>query len=178
MTGGTAAMSSAAPRHRLLVWIDRSVGALACLGILVMLASAVAQVVLRYLLSAPPSWTEELARYAMVWGGLLGAASTFYAGADPVLTRGFADRADWTGVIAAWARCVGVLIFVGPITYHALVGPGMDFARGYVARSHGRTAEALEVPMSTFTTAIPVAFGLIALYAVATLVARLLRRRR
>lgn len=165
-------MTSFVPRLRLLDSVDRLVRVLACLGVLVMLASAVAQVVLRYVLSAPPSWTEELARYAMVWGGLLGATSTFYVGADPVLTRGFADRVGWPGRLAASVRCAGVLAFVGPIVYHAIFGPGMDPSRGYVARSHGRMAEALDVPMSAFTVAIPVAFGLIAVYALVGLISR------
>ena len=30
------------------------------------------QVVARYVFSEPPGWTEEGARYAMVWSGLLG----------------------------------------------------------------------------------------------------------
>ena len=33
------------------------------------------QVVARYVWAAPPGWTEEGARYAMVWAGLLGATA-------------------------------------------------------------------------------------------------------
>ena len=43
----------------------------AVLAVLVMVFAASWQVFARYLLDAPPVWTEELARRAMVWAGML-----------------------------------------------------------------------------------------------------------
>lgn len=40
----------------------------------VMTVNVVWQVVSRYLLGSPSSWTEELARFILIWVGLLGAA--------------------------------------------------------------------------------------------------------
>jgi len=57
--------------------------AIASLG--VMLLTVCIQVVARYLFLSPPAWTEELARYAMVWCGLLGATASFKINADPAL---------------------------------------------------------------------------------------------
>ena len=48
------------------------IGAVA--AVLVMVFSAGWQVIARYALNAPPIWTEELARRAMVWAGMLGAS--------------------------------------------------------------------------------------------------------
>ena len=41
-----------------------------------MLLLVVFQVVARYIFQAAPVWTEEGARYCMVWGGLLGVCTT------------------------------------------------------------------------------------------------------
>ena len=41
--------------------------------LLLMLGAVALQVVARYVFFSPPAWTEELARYAMVWAGFLGA---------------------------------------------------------------------------------------------------------
>lgn len=42
--------------------------------LLVMLGAIGGQVVMRYVFSAPWAWSEELARYSMVWLAMLGAA--------------------------------------------------------------------------------------------------------
>jgi TRAP-type C4-dicarboxylate transport system permease small subunit len=48
---------------------------IACAGLLlVMLGSIGGQVFMRYVLNAPWHWSEELARYSMVWMAMLGAA--------------------------------------------------------------------------------------------------------
>lgn len=39
------------------------------------------QVVARYVFSAPPTWSEEVARYAFIWLTFLGSALAFRAGA-------------------------------------------------------------------------------------------------
>ncbi|HRP11830.1 MAG TPA: TRAP transporter small permease subunit, partial [Terricaulis sp.] len=61
--------------------------ALSCAALALMLGCMLVQVVSRYLLSEPLAWTEELARYAMVWCGFLGATTAFQRNADPVLLQ-------------------------------------------------------------------------------------------
>ena len=53
--------------------------------LLVLVGAVSLQVVARYGFSAPPVWTEEAARYAMIWVGLMGAAMSFKARFDPAL---------------------------------------------------------------------------------------------
>ena len=60
-------------------------GALAAMVLMVVFIAV--QVIARYLWADPPGWTEEAARYAMVWAGLLGATVSFRAGFDPVLAK-------------------------------------------------------------------------------------------
>lgn len=45
-----------------------------------MVASVSWQVISRYVFSSPSSWTEEIARFLMIWIGLLGAAYAFRTG--------------------------------------------------------------------------------------------------
>ena len=57
--------------------VDRAALFLAKAALAGMVAVIGVQIVARYGLNAPPGWTEELARYLMVWGGLLGATAAF-----------------------------------------------------------------------------------------------------
>jgi len=52
-------------------------GCLASL-MLVMLVSVSWQVISRYLLDSPSSWTEELARFSLIWIAMLGAAYAYH----------------------------------------------------------------------------------------------------
>ncbi len=51
------------------------------IGLMLALVASVSwQVISRYVFSSPSSWTEELARFLMIWVGLLGAAYAFRTG--------------------------------------------------------------------------------------------------
>lgn len=62
----------------LVVWIDRIFRTTLCAAcvalLLVMLGAIGAQVVARYAFNMPLVWSEELARYAMIWLAMLAAA--------------------------------------------------------------------------------------------------------
>lgn len=148
--------------HGLALW-----GAVA--AVLVMLGAASWQVVARYALAQPPAWTEELARFAMVWAGLLGASCAFRTGVDPSLFPGMRARGGGFGRVMALVRAAGVLLFIAPILWFCVFGPGMNPARGYLARLAGRQAETMEVPMLVFGAAIPIAFTLILIHVAAHL---------
>jgi TRAP-type C4-dicarboxylate transport system permease small subunit len=61
------------------LWVERS---LAAMGI-TMAAIVVAQVFCRYVLNASLFWSEELARYLLVWLTFLGASSAYYRRVHP-----------------------------------------------------------------------------------------------
>ena len=149
--------------------VDRFCRFGAAAGLVLMLVLIAIQVVARYLFSEPPGWTEEGARYAMVWSGLLGSAVAFKAGTDPVMLR---LKAFEGNVFIAWVRAVSVVIFVAPILYFCLVGPGQDLARGFLARSASRNTEAIGLSMAWFTAALPVTFVAILIHVAASLAAR------
>ena len=105
----------------------------------------------------------------MVWSGLLGATVAFKAGADPVLIK--LVRLEGSAAIA-WLRAATVVLFLGPILYFCVFGPGQDIARGFLARSASRNSEAIGLSMVWFTAALPVALVAILIHVAASLAAR------
>ncbi|MEY8839666.1 TRAP transporter small permease [Cribrihabitans sp. XS_ASV171] len=153
--------------NRLSWGLNRAALLGAALAVAVMLAAAGWQVIARYLLNQPPVWTEELARFSMVWGGLLGASCAYRLRRDPTL---FPDALQATGVRGlafSLMRSAGVLCFVLPILWFSLLGPGGDPARGYLARLAGRQTETMDLPMTVFGIAIPLAFTVILFHVLA-----------
>lgn len=166
--------------RRLALGLDRLSAALntlalwgAVLAVSAMVFAAGWQVLARYVLMAPPVWTEELARRAMVWAGMLGASAAFKAGLDPVLNAGALQVRGLAGQGLAAIRAAGVLIFVVPVIWFSVFGPNMNMARGFLGRSLERTAEMIPISMIWFTAAVPLAFALIVLHALADLAMRL-----
>lgn len=90
---------------------------IACVFILVMVFAVALQVVSRYVFHMPPSWTEELARYAMIWAGYLGATVAFYRCEDPVLVKPSVDRNRFLTVASSLIRSTAVSIFIVPVLY-------------------------------------------------------------
>lgn len=164
----------------MLTGLSRILNAWAIMGataaVFVMLGAAGWQVIARYLLTSPPSWTEELARYSMVWAGMLGASCAFRDRSDPALFPAAQDRTGSTGLAFVLIRGVGVLLFVLPVIWFSVIGPRGGFARSFLARAAERDAEMLHVPMVFFAIAIPVAFGLILVHLLADLSTYLTRR--
>lgn len=145
----------------------------AVLAVVVMVFAAGWQVIARYLLDAPPVWTEELARRAMVWAGMLGASAAFRAGADPTLFPQAVLVPGRLGAVLALVRGAGVLLFALPVIWFSVFGPNMSVARGFLGRSLGRSAEMIPVSMIWFTSAVPIALGLIVLHMLAATTLRL-----
>lgn len=141
----------------------------AVLALVVMAGSAGYQVIARYIFDSPPIWTEELARRAMVWAGMLGASVAFHERSDPTLFPGLARTVGNLGRLLAVIRGVGVTVFALPVLYYSLFGPNWTLARGFLGRSLGREAEMLAVPMIWFTAAVPAAFLIILVHLAASL---------
>jgi TRAP-type C4-dicarboxylate transport system permease small subunit len=153
--------------------LDRIALAGAVTALAIMLGAALWQVVARYVFAAPPIWTEEAARRAMVWAGMLGASCAFRAMADPTLFPAMARRGGGLGAALAAVRMAGVAIFAAPVLWYSVYGANMNPARGFLGRSLDRTAEMIPVSMVWFTAAVPLAFALIVLHALAMLAGHL-----
>ncbi|MFP1631286.1 TRAP transporter small permease [Zhengella sp. ZM62] len=152
---------------RLSAGIDRVAMVLAVAALFVMLGAALWQTVARYIFASPPIWTEELARRAMVWAGMLGASCAFRAGANPVLFPAMLAIGGRAGAALTLVRAAGVVLFAVPVLWFSLFAPGMNMARGFLGRSLGRQGEMLDISMIWFTAAVPVAFAIILIHLLA-----------
>ncbi|MEI9995586.1 MAG: TRAP transporter small permease subunit [Rhizomicrobium sp.] len=139
--------------------IDRLCLLAACVFMLVMIVMVAIQVVARYGFSAPPQWTEEIARYAMVWSALLGATVSFRRGADPVLVSWVGPSR--TGRRLLPVRMAAVLIFVAPFIY---------FGPDFLERASIRVTESTRLPLALVESIVPLMAAIIAFHAVAKLV--------
>ncbi|WP_026160456.1 TRAP transporter small permease [Teredinibacter turnerae] len=84
--------------------LEKLLGRFLALLLFVMVMDVSWQVITRFLLAQPSSYTEELARYLLVWIGLLGAAYAYRTGAHlglDIVTRALAaERALAVALLA------------------------------------------------------------------------------
>ena len=139
--------------------ISRLVGYVCVAIIFVMLGLLVTQVLMRYFLGAPPSWTEELAIILFAWLVLLfatvGLREGFHVGID-ILPQKLAWLNRWTGTLVA-----SLTILFGWITVIAGIA--------YVDRTSGQKTAALQMPIETLYLCVPVCGALFILHGVALL---------
>ncbi len=129
----------------------------ATIGFLVVLVCVVIlQVVARYLFASPPAWTEEIARYAMIWAGLLGATMSFKRGFDPALFGEFHSANRFVRLAARLGRSLPVLVYLLPILLFCFIGANMTVERSFLVR-HSRTlADAFAFPTLLVAVAVPI----------------------
>ncbi len=145
--------------RRLEAAVHRVLGA----GVAALMAAAVFnvswQVASRFLLGSPSSFTDELARYLLVWIGLLGGA---YAAGErrhiavdllPGRLEAKAGRA-----LALFTHAVVMLFALA-----AMVGGGGRLV--WLSFALGQTTAALGMPLGVVYTVVPLAGLLVAFYA-------------
>ncbi len=142
------------------VLLRLAIAALALLVFVVLL-----QVVARYVFFQPPVWTEEMARYLMIWAGLLGATLSFKRVFDPAVfqTRGAGPGAR----LSLAVQSLAVVVFVGPALFYSFLGPNLRVSRGYLTRHVRTMSETLDIPTVFVAIAVPLALGVILLHLVA-----------
>ncbi|WP_370208521.1 TRAP transporter small permease [Pararhodobacter marinus] len=142
--------------------LARSVAVAAVAG---MFVTVMIQVIARYGFASPPVWTEDVARYMMVWTGLLGATLSFKTRSDAVLmTSVFPARPHWLGRLAEAIHSAAVLTFVLPVVYFCFVGLRGGFARGYLARQAALTMDTLGIAMVWVASVVPIAMIIILIH--------------
>lgn len=112
-----------------------------------MLVMVIVQVVARYIFRAPPTWTEELARYFMVWGGLLGATVAYRRRVDPKLVDVSQLKNRSIILTARFLRAAATLIFLSPVLY---------YSGSFLSRHTQRTGETFEISTVWLALSIPV----------------------
>lgn len=124
--------------------------------IIIMLVTMMIQVVSRYVFKAPPIWTDEVARYMMVWSGLLGATMSFKERSDAVLLESvMPPRPHLLGWFADIMHSLAVAVFLCPIIYFSLFDLHGTFGRGFLGRQALLEADTLRFPMVWVAVAVP-----------------------
>lgn len=133
-----------------------------------MFVTVMVQVVARYILFSPPVWTEDVARYAMVWTGLLGATLSFKTRADAVLMQSvFPPAPHLLGHLARALESLAVLAFVLPVLYFSVFDFRGSTARGYLMRQAGITMDTLGIPMVWISAMVPLSLLIILIHLIA-----------
>ena len=95
--------------------ISKAISILAIIGMLFVI---ILQIVARYIFASPPTWTEEIGKLLMIWGGLLGTSIAFRRRADIVLYNP-QDKKGFMDIFRRAIRFFAVLMFTGVILYHS-----------------------------------------------------------
>lgn len=124
--------------------------------LVLMLLLVCVQIVARYGFSDAPAWTEEGARYAMIWSGLLGGAVAFHQNADPALVQITDQHPLWLRRLQVWAVAACVAVFLGVLLWHSA---------GFVGRAAARDTESLGWNLGVIVVVLPLYAGLIIIHA-------------
>lgn len=145
--------------QRLKLAIDHLLGAAVASIMAALVLDVLWQVFTRFVLRNPSSFTDELARYLLVWVGLLGAAycagQRLHLAIDLFPTRLTGRARHWVEIAiesAVLAFAVGVMIIGGA----RLVGLTLLL---------GQTSAALQLPLGAVYAVLPLSGTLIAFYA-------------
>lgn len=140
--------------------LDRVLGALLSLLLAALVIDVVWQVITRFLLTQPSSFTDELARFLLIWVGLLGAAyavgQRLHLAIDLVSDRLSPRRRQALGIViesVVLAFAVGVL----------LIGGWKLMSLTFLL---GQTSAALGLPLGYVYAVLPLSGGIMAFYAI------------
>ena len=140
--------------------LDRVLGAFLSILMFVLVVDVVWQVLTRFVLTQPSSFTDELARFLLIWVGLLGAAyavgQRLHLAIDLISDRLEPRRRQLLGIViesVVLAFAVGVLLVGG----WKLVSLTLLL---------GQTSAALGLPLGYVYSVLPLSGGIMAFYAI------------
>ena len=159
------------PLYRTKAALDTALGWMLVLLMGLAVVNVLWQVFTRFVLSSPSSFTDELARYLLVWVGLFGAA---YASGKRMHLSIDLLRTKLTGQALHWHSVVVVGIVALFALFVMVVGGWRLVSLSFLL---GQTSAALEVPLGVVYLALPASGLLIVVYCALFVVerARLLR---
>ena len=141
--------------------LERLLRAIGAAALLALFALIVAQVVLRYGFGVTPFFTEEVARYALVWSVLAGAAVSVRI--DGHIRVTFVPDLLRPGWRWCWMLVLDLVTFALLLVLTWAAVRTVDFAGG-------QTSDGLQVSLRYPYAALPAAFGLGLLFIVVRLV--------
>ncbi len=142
--------------HAIKWWIDKIVLSFCGIAIISLVMTVTWQVFSRYVLNDPSSWTDELARYLMIWFGLAGASYLFGKNGHLAITLFIGSMKE------AYQKYFYLLINLVSITFInvAMVKGGIQL----IGRTGTQLSPALQLPMSYVYMILPISGVLMTLY--------------
>jgi TRAP-type C4-dicarboxylate transport system permease small subunit len=138
--------------------LDRAVAALLALLLVTMVLAVTWQVITRDVLGDPSGWTEELARFLLIWIGLFGGALAYHRGLHLGL-----DLTTKRRELQRVVRHVCVLLFAVSV----LIAGGASLVA--LTAELDQFSPALGLPMAVVYLALPASGLLMAVFALAAL---------
>lgn len=152
-------------REQLVKWLEKILALLMALLVL----DVIWQVVTRFLLNNPSSFTDELARYLLIWLGLLGAALVsghkMHLAIDLLSDR---IRPQFQKYLAIF---IDLVVLITALSIMVFGGSKLV----YTIWSLGQTSTALQVPLSVVYTIIPFSGLLITYFAIEDILSRTIK---
>ena len=137
--------------------LDRSLERVLIVLMVVMVFNVLWQVFTRFILGSPATFTEELARYILIWVGMLGAA--YVTGKKMHLSIDF-FTSKMTGAVKYWSEIfIQVCVFLFGLFGMVIGGVYLVYLTLYLKQ----TSAALQIPLGYVYIAIPVG-GLLIMY--------------
>ena len=150
-------------REKLINWLEKVMATL--MGLLVI--DVIWQVTTRFILNSPSSFTDELARFLLIWLGLLGAA--LVSGHRMHLAIDLlSHRFSAPGTQKYLAIFIESVVVVTALTI--MVWGGSKLV--YTIWSLGQTSTALRIPLSVVYSIIPLSGLLITYFAMEDIISR------
>ncbi len=144
--------------------IDNILGKALIIIMTVMVINVLWQVFTRYILGSPSSFTDELARYLMIWLGILGAAYVSGKGmhvAIDVVPSRLNDRNN-----RRVRKLVSIIIILFALFAFVIGGSRLV----YVTYVLGQNSPALQIPLALVYLIIPLSGLIIIYYKIADLI--------
>ncbi|MCX2678404.1 TRAP transporter small permease [Galbibacter sp. EGI 63066] len=138
--------------------VDRILGRVLIVIMAVMVVNVLWQVFTRYITGTPSSFTDELARYLMIWIGILGAA--YVSGKNMHVAIDVLPSKANTKTQRLLYRIVNILIIL--FALFAFVIGGIRLV--YISYILGQHSPALNVPLALVYTVLPISGLLIIFY--------------
>ena len=123
-----------------------------CVLLLAMTVTVFSQVIARYVFQAPLSWSEELARFLLMWLSMLSAAYAFKTKSHFALTFVVQKLPESAQRIMTFCVHSVVIVFFAVLLYFSII---------YVHGVDGHTAPALQISMQIPYASIVVGCALI-----------------
>ncbi|MCP3027658.1 TRAP transporter small permease [Halobacillus sp. A5] len=136
--------------------LDRTILSVAALFTLMLFLGAIWQVISRYFLNAPSTFTEELLRFLLVWTSILGATYAF--GSNQHLAITFLKN-KFKGKNKLVVRIINDIFILG-FAYLIMIRGGMEV----VNVTMGQLTPILGIPMGVVYSILPISGVLVIIY--------------